>query len=269
MEEKYPLISVIMSEYNTDINLLNESIKSILNQTYKNFELIIIDDCGSNDVGEVVKKFNDTRIKVYKNECNKGLVYSLNRAIDLCEGNYIARMDTDDYSYPNRLEVQIDFMLNNPEYDIVGSRCEYFDGNEIWGENKDFGIITREKILRGCPLTHPSLMYKKQCMQSVGGYLNYIRCEDYATWIELFSKGYKMFIINEVLLRFHLSLNDYKKRNLKSRKGFFQVLKTEYKKLNPSRKDIFKIYLKNIIAGVIPGKMLYSYQKRVFKKGSF
>ena len=88
-----PLISVIMSEYNTDEKLLLRSIESIIKQTYKNIELILIDDCGINNVKKIVSKINDPRIKVYKNKKNSGLVYSLNKAIKKANGEYIARMD--------------------------------------------------------------------------------------------------------------------------------------------------------------------------------
>ena len=105
-------VSVIMAEYNTDVELLKESIQSILNQTFTNFELIIIDDCGKNNVNEIVESFHDPRIKVYKNEKNSGLIYSLNKAIEKAEGQYLVRMDTDDYAYPNRIESQYQFIKN-------------------------------------------------------------------------------------------------------------------------------------------------------------
>ena len=96
------LVSIIMSEYNTDEMLLKESIRSMLEQTYKNFEFIIVDDKGRNNLKEIVKSFNDERIKVVENEKNEGLVYSLNRAIEEANGKYLVRMDTDDFSYNDR-----------------------------------------------------------------------------------------------------------------------------------------------------------------------
>lgn len=141
-----PLISVIMSEYNTDVILLKQSIKSILEQTYKNFEFIIIDDCGKNNIDEIIKEFNDDRIKIYKNDKNRGLVYSLNRALNIAKGKYIARMDTDDYSYKHRLEDESDFLENNPEYDVIGGNVDYYDGSVIWGKTNNCQGIIKKKI---------------------------------------------------------------------------------------------------------------------------
>ena len=265
-----PLVSVIMAEYNTNTDLLKESIQSILNQTYDNFELILIDDCGfnSNVLNEIIESFNDRRIKLYKNESNKGLIFSLNRAIELSSGEYIARMDTDDFSYSNRIEEEMDFILKNPKYDLIGSRCDYYDGENIWGESKDYGEITREKLLKGCPLVHPSVIYRKKCMTAIGGYKEYKRSEDYATWIELYANNYKMYVLNKKLVRYHLSIDDYKKRTLKTRKYFFKVLKNEYQKLNPNRRDLLKIRMKNIVAGIVPWKLMFAHHKRVFKNTS-
>ena len=264
---KKKLVSVIMAEYNTNIDLLKESIKSIINQTYNNLELILIDDCGfnSNKLEKIINEFMDNRIKLYKNETNKGLIFSLNKAIELSKGDYIARMDTDDFSYPTRIEEEMDFLLANNKYDLVGSRCDYYDGKNIWGESKDFGDVTREKLLNGCPLVHPSVIYKKQCIVEIGGYKKYERSEDYATWIELFVNNHKMYVLNKKLLRYHLSIEDYKKRTLKTRKQFFKVIDIEYKKLKPTRLDIFKIKTRSFIAGIVPWKLMFAYHKKKFK----
>lgn len=264
---KKPLVSVIMAEYNTNIELLVESIKSIVNQTYKNIELILIDDCGNNSAAlkKIVSDFNDKRIKLYKNETNKGLTYSLNRAIDLSNGEYIARMDTDDFSYPNRIEEEMNFFLEHDEYDLIGSRCDFYDGETIWGESKDKGEVTREKLLKGCPLVHPSVIYRKKAMVEIGCYKNYRRSEDYATWIIMFVNNHRMYVMDKKLVRYHLSINDYKKRTLKTRKPFFNILKNEYLKLNPSKVDIIKIRIKTIIAGTIPWRLMFAHHKKVFK----
>lgn len=267
MKNKNIKVSVIMSEYNTNIKLLKNSIESILNQTYKNFEFIIIDDCGINDVQKIVKKYKDKRIIVHKNKENKGLVYSLNKAIELSTGDYIARMDTDDYSYPDRLAKQVKFLENNQEYDIIGSRVDYYDGIEIWGESSFSGNICKGNFINGSPLTHPSVMYKKEAIERVGGYLNYKRCEDYATWIEMFCRGSKMYILNEKLLRYHLSIDDYKKRSLKTRKGFFDLINSQYMKLNPTKLQILKLKIKTFIAGVMPYRLMFNYHKIKNKKG--
>lgn len=268
MNKKNVKVSVIMSEYNTDKSLLEKTIESILKQTYKNFEFIIIDDCGVNDVKAIVEKYDDNRIKVYKNQKNSGLVYSLNKAIEISKGKYIARMDTDDYSYPERLEKQVEFLERNQQYDIIGSKADFYDGKEIWGESQLFGEIYKDNFINGCPLIHPSVMYKTDAIKNIGGYLNYKRCEDYATWIEMFCNGSKMYILNENLIRYHLSLDDYKKRNLKTRKGFFELIDSEYLKLEPTKYQILKIKVKTFIAGVMPYRLIFRYHKKKFKENN-
>lgn len=262
MKSQTPLVSVIMAEYNTNIDLLKESIESILNQSYDNFEFIIIDDCGENNVEKIVNKYNDSRIKVYKNPENKGLVYSLNVALSKSKGKYIARMDTDDYSYKNRLKLEVEYLEEHSNIDLIGGRADFYDGDKIWGESKFSGIITKKIMLSSSPIIHPSVMFKKSTMDKIGGYLNYKRCEDYATWIEFFVNGYKMEVIPEKLIRYHLSINDYKKRTIKTRKGFFLMLKEEYKKLKPTKFQYFKIYIKSYIAGLMPWRLMYIYHKR-------
>lgn len=264
--KKLPLVSVIMSEYNTDEELLIRSIKSIIEQTYKNIELILIDDCGKNDVKKLVKKIDDSRIKIYKNKKNSGLVYSLNKAIKKSNGKYIARMDTDDYSYPKRIELQVTFMQKNSQYDIISGNAVLYDETKEWGKTTGSGEITKEQMLNGCPLIHPSVMYKKSVIESIGGYQDYQRCEDYATWIEAMIRGYKIYKMDDTVLKYHLSEKDYKKRTLKSRDGFFKMLKFQYIKLNPPITKICKIYIKTFIAGILPGKIMYKYHNNKYKK---
>lgn len=262
MKKQKPLVSVIMSEYNTDQKLLINSINSILNQTYENIEFIIIDDCGKNDLKKILSNINDKRIVYYKNEKNSGLVYSLNKAISISKGKYIARMDTDDFSYPNRLEIEVEYLEKNPQIDLVSSRADYFDGKVIWGESKFSGNVRRKELLNGSPIIHPTVMFKKETLQKIGGYLNYNRCEDYATWIELFVNNFNLYVLDEKTIKYHLSIEDYKKRTLKTRKGFFKMLSEEYIKLNPSKTQLFKIRLKTFIAGILPWKLMYFYHKR-------
>ena len=264
-KNKKPLVTVIMSEYNTPESLFYESVKSILEQSYKNIELIIIDDDGVNDANKTISAFNDSRIKIIKNHKNKGLVYSLNKALNNASGKYIARMDTDDYSYPDRIKKQVAYLESNPIIDVVGTGADLFDGNKIWGSLSHEGLITRTQILSSSPFIHPTIMAKKEVLLKAGGYPDFRRCEDYALWITLYAKGCKMANIPEHLLRYHLSLNDYKKRTIRTRKDFFRMIRIHYVPLlKPSIFQVVKIYLRNIVAGIIPGKLAFEIQKRKY-----
>ena len=102
-------------------------------------------------------------------------------------------------------------------------------------------------------------------MKEIGCYRYYKRSEDYATWIALYVKNHRMYVINKKLVRYHLSINDYKKRTLKTRRPFFNILKKEYLELKPKKIDIVKIKLKTIIAGTIPWRLMFAHHKKVFK----
>ena len=260
--QEFPLVSVIMAEYNTNEDKLMNSIKSILNQTYKFFEFIIIDDCGKNDVEKIVNEFHDDRIKLLKNEKNMGLIYSLNRAVKEAKGKYIARMDTDDFAYSDRLEKEVDFLEKNPQYTVVGTRADIFDGNKIYNNTKSYGIIDKKTILEKVPFIHPSVMMKTEDILRIGGYPNYKRCEDYALWINLFVQGYKGYVLNYIGIRYSLSIEDYTKRALNTRKDFFKLLKNEYIKLNPSKIQLIKKYIKTFIAGIAPYKLMFWYHSK-------
>lgn len=265
MKKSEPKISIIMAEYNTPIELLKNSIASILNQTFKDFEFIIVDDCGCNNLEKIVKEFNDKRIKILKNQNNMGLVFSLNKAILYAKGEYIARMDTDDYAYPKRLELEYNFIKENKEYSVVGMRCNYYDGVDIYGSSQKVGKVMKEELLNFVPYIHPTVIMKKEDIIKVGMYDDFKRCEDYALWIKLYLNGYNGYVMDEIGLRYTIRKEDYKKRGLKTRKGLFQLIKTEYQKLNPGKFQTLKIKLKNIIAGIMPGSLMYKYHKKVNK----
>ena len=124
-----PLISVLMSTYNETTKELNESINSILQQTYSNFEFLIINDNPNNyELEKTLKSYKDSRIKIIHNEENLGLVKSLNSGLKYCNGQYVARMDADDISCPSRIQDELLYLQNN-RLDMVGSYIETIDEN--------------------------------------------------------------------------------------------------------------------------------------------
>src|SRR5438270_5027187 len=116
---KEPLVSVVMTVYNAQ-EYLNMAIDSILNQTYRNLEFIIIDDGSTDNSGHIIEAYNDSRIK-YTPQKNRGLAAALNKGIGVARGKYIARMDHDDISYRTRLEKQVEFLENNKGVAMVGA----------------------------------------------------------------------------------------------------------------------------------------------------
>lgn len=259
-------ISVVMAEYNTPKDDLRHAIRSVLNQTYDNFEFIIIDDCGVNDVSKIVGEFNDSRIKVIKNPKNMGLPYSLNEGLNQAKGRYIVRMDTDDYSLPNRIETIYRYICCHPEYDVVGSRAIEFSSNREFGVLGKSGKKTSRSVMRGDALIHPSVIFKKEVILGVGGYETaYYRAEDLALWCKLLINGRSLYVIDDILLKYRVNLTDYNKRKLKNRKYEIRLRMDYYPRMGANIIDYFYI-AKSICAGILSPRLVQLYRNRFVLK---
>ena len=144
-----PKLSVIMPAYNAE-KYIGEAIESILNQTFTDFEFIIIDDGSSDHTADIIKGFHDERIRFIQNEKNSGVANTLNKGLELSQGEYIARMDADDISLPARFEKQVAFMEANPDVAVVG--C----GIELFGMSHEKRYFSYSKILRDIRDMHVS-----------------------------------------------------------------------------------------------------------------
>ena len=169
---------------------LNYSIESILNQTYRNFEFIIIDDQSLDNTSEIIQKFSssDGRIIFLQNGIRLGLAASLNRGINISKGEYIARMDADDISFNNRISDQVKFLQENPNVDVLGTNAICFDRkNNNYKEilvRKEFHIDIVSNIYKISPFIHSSIIAKRQFFLDFGGYDSKLkRCQDYDLWI--------------------------------------------------------------------------------------
>jgi glycosyltransferase involved in cell wall biosynthesis len=187
------LISVVMPVFNAE-KFLAYAIESILNQTYPDFEFIIIDDGSTDDSLEIINKYEkqDDRIKVIINNGNIGLAKSLNKGIELAKGKYIARMDADDISLPERFEKQISFLENNPSIGVLGTSFKLIDGKNIVQRKID--VFSDSHLIRWgmffkCQMAHPSVMMRNSIFKDLG-----IRYEeslssasDYDLWFQILS----------------------------------------------------------------------------------
>jgi glycosyltransferase involved in cell wall biosynthesis len=186
-----PKISVVMSVFNGS-KYINDSIDSILNQTFKDFEFIIIDDGSTDDSLEKIKSYNDSRIVVISRE-NKGLVYSLNQGISIAKGKYIVRQDADDISSPTRFEEQFHILTNNPKLILVGSSIYTID-EESKTKNMHKVLINnpelKQELIIRSPFAHGSTMFKKSLFITAGGYKsNEWPTEDYGLWLRMAEYG--------------------------------------------------------------------------------
>lgn len=180
-----------MSVYNGE-KYLYDAVQSILNQTYSDFEFIIIDDASTDNSFPILKNFNDSRIKIISNLKRMGLTNSLNIGLLLAEGEYIARMDADDISLSERLEYQVRFLDRNPDVAVVGTNEKHIDanGNELFLSNLPSSKnLVRWGLYFGNCICHPSVMMRYKCLREVGFYnTRYSRTQDYDLWMRLLNR---------------------------------------------------------------------------------
>lgn len=213
------LISIIMSVYNEKIEYIKSSIESIINQTYTNLELIIVCDNPKNtDIKNLIFNYanKDERIRIIVNNENIGLCLSLNKAILISKGKYIARMDADDISMLDRLECQKKYLLEN-NLDIIGSGLICIDekGKEINILNKyplDNKTFMKKILYNNC-MAHPTWFGKREVFINNNGYRNIDYAEDYDFILRGLKFGYKMGNINKVLLQYRIRENSISKSN--------------------------------------------------------
>lgn len=229
------MISVIMSTYKEDERLLRESIESILNQTYRDFEYIIILDYPDNDVHKsVIEEYalKDDRIHFYINEKNMGLTDSLNRGLSLCHGEYIARMDTDDISLPNRLERQMKYLEKN-HYDLIGGITEMINENgsllySIKSVPTDPKKINKALRYSQC-IAHPTWLGKKEVFEKNAGYRHMPLCEDYDFTLRAVLNGFVISNLNEAVLKYRMTSNSISRSNLFEQYLYMAYITNEYK----------------------------------------
>lgn len=165
-------ISVILSAFNCEVTL-RDAVMSIVNQTCKDWELILCDD-GSDDgtyqvALELSRKYPE-KIILLRNEKNLGLNQALNRCLGQASGKYIARMDGDDISLPNRLEKEAEYLDRHPEYAIISSPMYYFDEKGIWGKGDSISDPSPADFVKGTPFCHAACMVRLSAYRKVGGY---------------------------------------------------------------------------------------------------
>ncbi len=183
MERQSPLISVVMAVYNGEKHL-QKAIDSVLNQTLRDFEFIIIDDGSQDASADIIKTYRDARIKYFRNQNNLGLTCSLNIGLTHVSAEYIARMDADDISLPSRFEKQASFLKEHPQIGIVGCAYQVIDEDDQPIMNSGLpldDLSIRWALLFNNSFCHTSLMMRKSVLEQIGGqYDDYPSAEDYA-----------------------------------------------------------------------------------------
>ncbi|CAM5191010.1 hypothetical protein UACE39S_04176 [Ureibacillus acetophenoni] len=204
-----PKISVIMPVYNSE-KYLNLAINSILSQTFKDFELIIVNDASTDRSEEIVLSYDDSRIVYLKNNENYGVSYSVNRAIEMAQGEYIARADSDDIYYSERLEQQFEILESYHKINICSFDLELIneEGNNVgsWNYNSDNSYM-KAQLLFDSSLPNPALMFRKNLFNKGLRYDTYYRkAEDYELFVRL-DDDFTVFHIQKTLMKYRRHKN--------------------------------------------------------------
>lgn len=213
-------ISVVMATYNESAQYLTAAVDSILNQTFADFEFIIVlDNPGNDEIKELLEAYRekDQRIKLIHNTENLGLARSLNKGLQIADAPYIARMDADDIAFPTRLEKQYHYLENDPACDVLATNAIYID--EDCGELKRPHPIVNNKVafynasLYANLIMHPTVMFRSDVVKQVGGYRDFKTSQDYDLWLRLIKCNDRFVTMEEPLLYYRIRSNSIGQSN--------------------------------------------------------
>lgn len=231
MDKKDPMITVLMPVYNV-ASYIKEAIESVLNQSYYDFELLIIDDASTDATVNQILEFSDSRIELIKKPKNLGLIDSLNLGIKLAKGEYIARMDGDDISTPDRFQKQLNVLLSNPEIKVCGCWLQRFGNHGKIIKHKEFHEEIVAELLMQCSMSLGAVMFEKKALESYSFDEDKKHVEDYDFWSRV-SWICKLYNLQEVL--YHYRSHDTQVTKLYydiQRKGDIDIKLFLFKKLN-------------------------------------
>lgn len=256
-------ISVIMGIYNCAPTLA-EALDSLLSQTYQGFKVIMCDDGSSDNTVEVAQRYVDShpgRFVLISNERNMGLNFTLNHCLEHADTEFVARMDGDDLSCPDRFRKEIEFLDAHPDVAIVSSPMIYFDENGEFRRGGGRGHYpTKDDFVYGTPFCHAPCMVRREAYEAVGGYCvdpRLLRVEDYHLWFKMYAAGYRGYVLPEPLYMMRDDRNAVARRTWKNRFNEFHVRRIGYRMLDiPLLKRIYM--LRPLAVGLLPG-FLYRY----------
>ena len=259
-------ISIITGIYNCG-KTLPEAIDSILDQTYENWELILCDDGSTDDTLSVAEKYKNEfpeKIKIIQNEKNLGLNRTLNHCLEYATGEYIARMDGDDISLPERLEKEAAYLDSHPECAIVSCPMIYFDEKGDWGQGSAVENPAFSDFIPGTPFCHAPCMVRSEAYLAVGGYSTdrrTLRAEDYDLWFRMYEKGYRGHNLQEPLYKMRDDQNAYRRRKFKFALNEAYVRFSGYRRLKLGI-TAYAYALRPILVSLLPKRMYLLLHQR-------
>lgn len=189
-----PTISVIMPVYNGE-KFLRGAIDAVLNQDFTDFEFIILNDGSTDGTAEIVRSYSDPRIRFVENDGNKGIVYTLNRGIELATSPFIARIDADDNCLPNRFSAQLNYLQANPDVDVLATTVTLIDEKDqevgVWEDDRRYvrpAAIYKQIPINNC-ISHPTILARTAILKQYGYKASQQGSEDYDLWMRLLASG--------------------------------------------------------------------------------
>lgn len=268
MEKK---ISIIMGIYNC-ASTLPESIDSILAQTYTNWELIMCDDCSTDDTYKVAEEYKNKypeKIKLIKNETNSKLAFSLNHCLEYATGELIARMDGDDISLPERLEKQVQFLQENPDIQLVGTSMRRFNEKGLHDVVTPPENVDKYTLATRVPFCHATILTYKYVYDALNGYTvaeRTVRGQDSDLWYRFFHKGFVGANMMDPLYLVREDENAIRRRTVKRRWYAYQTEMLGYKLLNYPKRWALRLTIRVIVKSLIPYFIIDKYREYQAKK---
>ena len=253
-----PRVSVIMAVFQMagKGSILKKAVASIQKQTLSDWELLIYDDGSTDHTLQEVQRIvrGDSRIRVLYGPVNRKAGYARNRCIRAAKGRYLAIMDADDISEPDRLKVQADFLDAHPEYAFTGSSAWMFDNRGVWGLRTVEERPGRESFLSTLPFVHPSVMLRREAVLVLHGYRegpDSYRVEDYEFLMRMYAAGYRGYNIQKPLLRYREDASAYRRRKYRYRITECRMRLQGFTQLGILRGNV-RYVLKPLAAGLVP-----------------
>ena len=248
---------------------LPEALDSLLSQTYQSFKVIMCDDGSTDDTVEVAQRYVDTypnKFILLKNKKNLKLAATLNHCLEYVDTEYVARMDGDDISVPERFEKEIDFLDSHPEYALVSCPMIHFDEGGVFKIGKGDGEPKKEIFLKRTPFCHAPVMVRTNVYKAVGGYTvkpTTERREDYYLWYKIYKAGYRGFNLSDPLYKMRDDRNAKARRNsIRSRIYAYKCMIEIGKGLNLKHTHLYALRsLVKILMPLIPYR-LYQFIRK-------
>lgn len=268
-------VSVIMGIYNC-AHTLPEAIDSLLAQTFTDWQLVMCDDGSRDDTYAVAKSYLERypeKFVLLQNPQNMGLNHTLNRCLAAADGEYIARMDGDDISLPQRLEKEVAFLDTHPDYAIVSTPMIFFDESGDWGQSYAIERPTKRDFIKHSPVhCHAPCVIRREAYLAVDGYTEdrrILRFEDVNLWYKLYAKGYIGYNLDEPLYKMRDDQAATRRRSLKSRMNGVYVTYVGFKLFHfPWYMYGYVVvdFMKHFIKGVMPERLYLKFHKKATRK---